>query len=77
VGGVVLSPGDELIWGTLLLIPALLEPHEETVRRYREWLRKHHYPKCPRERARDEAIAKADANRGYIPPGYKPVQIRW
>ena len=78
--GVAVSPLDDfLTWDLLyLLIPAMLEPHEEYVKRYRKWLREYHYPTCPRKRARDEAIAKADANGGYIsPPEYKPLQIRW
>ncbi len=70
--GAALSPLDELlIIGGVIILAPLLESHEAYRRRYRQWLKEHHYPKCPRERVRDETIARADTNRGDVSP--KPV----
>ncbi|GIV06952.1 MAG: hypothetical protein KatS3mg017_0154 [Fimbriimonadales bacterium] len=62
------DPTDWVIVPTVIVVcDVILTPHEENVRRYREWLKENHYPKSPRERARDEAIRSMDLNRGWIP----------
>jgi len=62
------DPTDYIIFPTVYFIAvALTTTHEESVKRYREWLEEHHYPKNPREQARTRAIEFMDANKGYLP----------